>query len=162
MFELFELKEYAEAGLGNLSFHTSKTRVEMHEFMQVSDQVLFNLFKKLKTRYPQTGETSRLDIPDIPTTKTAINLLDHFKAKSFSDPQNINIQTIYEDVEFMLKEATRLQDSFRADMKALLGESTLACPKVSQVFIDGKHVFNACAVRRVFVKWAENMLEKCP
>ena len=134
----------------------------MYEIMQVSDDALFNLFKKLKVRYPQTSETSKLNIPDIPTTKTSMNLLANFNSKCFSDPANINIQTIYEDVEFMLKEATRLQHDFKADMKDLLGEETLACPKVSQTVINGKPSFNACAVRRVFVKWAENMLEKCP
>ena len=47
-------------------------------------------------------------------------------------------------------------------MKDLLGEDVLTCPKVNQVTKDGKTSFNACAVRRVFVKWAENLLDKCP
>ena len=38
----------------------------------------------------------------------------------------------------------------------------MTCPKVAQVIKDGKTSFNACAVRRVFVKWTENLLEKCP
>ena len=47
-------------------------------------------------------------------------------------------------------------------MKDLLGDDVMTCPKVSQVIKDGKKSFNACAVRRVFVKWAENLLDKFP
>ena len=43
-------------------------------------------------------------------------------------------------------------------MKLILGEDVLACPKVGQVNKEGKTSFNAVAVRRVFVKWAENLL----
>jgi hypothetical protein len=47
-------------------------------------------------------------------------------------------------------------------MKEILGNDALACPKVNQIFKDGVPEFNACAVRRVFIKWAENLLELCP
>ena len=43
-------------------------------------------------------------------------------------------------------------------MMDILGDDVLACPKVSQVIRNGKATFNACAVRRVFVKWCENLL----
>jgi hypothetical protein len=55
-----------------------------------------------------------------------------------------------------------LQDVFKEDMKDILGSDALACPKVNQVMKDGVPEFNACAVRRVFIKWAENLLERCP
>ena len=47
-------------------------------------------------------------------------------------------------------------------MKDILGDDVLACTKVGRVVRNGKTSFNACAVRRVFVKWAENLLYKCP
>lgn len=89
-------------------------------------------------------------------------MLEHFPSKSFSDPANMNYQTIYEDISFLLKRAIEEEETFNADMKDLLGDDALSCPKVRQVTSEGKTTFNACAVRRVFVKWAENLLEKCP
>jgi hypothetical protein len=65
----------------------------------------------------------------------------------------MNYQTIYEDLNFLFTKAIEEQAAFQEDMKDLLGEDVLSCPKVSQVDKDGKKYFNACAVRRVFVKW---------
>jgi len=39
-------------------------------------------------------------------------------------------------------------------MKNILADDVLACPKVGVITKDGKSEFNACAVRRVFIKWA--------
>lgn len=74
----------------------------------------------------------------------------------------MNYQTIYADINFLLKKAIELQDDFKEDMKDILGDDVLSCPKVGQVVKNGRTSFNACAVRRVFVKWCENLLEKCP
>lgn len=145
-----------------LNFMLDETRSQLYLFVQASDEALFNLFKGLKEKYPQTAVTEKIDVPDIPTTTTDVNLLDHFPSKCFSDPANMNYQTIYEDVSFLLKRAIEEEEAFTADMKDLLGEDALSCPKVREVITDGKATFNACAVRRVFVKWAENLLEKCP
>ena len=87
-----------------------------------------------------------------------MNLLENFPALCFSDPDHMNYQTIYEDINFLLKTAVEQQDDFKEDMKDILGEDVLACPKVGQVTKDGRTSVNACAVRRVFVKWAENLL----
>lgn len=65
-------------------------------------------------------------------------------------------------MSLLLRKAIELQDAFKEDMKEILGSDALACPKVTQVVKDGVPEFNACAVRRVFVKWAENLLEACP
>jgi HSP90 family molecular chaperone len=94
-----------------------------------------------------------MDFPDIQTTKTTANLLNHFQTLCFSDPDNMNYQTIYEDINFLLKKAVEQQDDFKEDMKDLLGDDVLACTKVGQVNKEGRTSFNACAVRRVFVKW---------
>jgi uncharacterized protein YihD (DUF1040 family) len=98
----------------------------------------------------------------VPSTKTKENLFNNFKSKCFSDPQNINIQTIYDDISFLLNKAVELKDAFKEDMKDILGDDVLACPKVNQVMKETGPEFNACAVRRVFVKWAENLLELFP
>ena len=66
----------------------------------------------------------------------------------------MNFQTVYEDLNFLFKKAIEEQHTFKEDMKEILGSDVLACPKVGQVNKDGKSYFNACAVRRVFVKWA--------
>jgi len=87
-----------------------------------------------------------------------MNLFDNFPSKSYVDPPHINLQTIYEDISLLLKKAVELQDVFKEDMKDMLGQDALACPKVTHIFKDGNLEFNACAVRRVFIKWAENLL----
>lgn len=158
MYELYELKEYVDAGLGNLNALIEKTRSSLFEYLQYSDDGLFNLFKKLKDRYPQTGATEKIKFPDVPSTKTKENLLNNFPSKAYVDPPHLNLQTIYEDISLLLKKAIELQDVFKDDMRDLLGQDALACPKVTQVMKDGVPQFNACAVRRVFIKWAENLL----
>ena len=47
-------------------------------------------------------------------------------------------------------------------MRDILGADTAACVKVGLVEKDGEKQFNACAVRQIFVKWTENLLESCP
>ena len=101
-------------------------------------------------------------MPEVKSTTTNINLFDHFPCLSFSDPNNMNYQTIYEDVKFLLNKAIEEEEAFKEDMMELLGEDVLTCPKVGLIEKEGKKFFNATAVRRVFVKWAENLLEKCP
>jgi hypothetical protein len=74
----------------------------------------------------------------------------------------MNYQTIYEDLKFLFTKAIEEEEDFKSDMKDIFGEDVPSCPKVGQVIKDGKKYFNACAVRRVLVKLAENLLEKCP
>lgn len=54
-----------------------------------------------------------MQFPDVPTTKTSLNILDHFPALSFTDPNNLNYQTIYEDINFLLSKAMEEQDGFK-------------------------------------------------
>ena len=159
MFELFEIKEYVDSGLSSFSFMQSQRRANMIDAS--SDEALYYLFRCLKTRYPQTAIKGSLQVPDIKNTKTDVNLLDHFPSKGFSDPENLNCQTIYDDVLFLLNKAIEEQDNFKHDMKDLLGSDILSGPKVAQVTKDGKTYFNACAIRRMFMKWVENLLENC-
>ena len=60
MFEIYELKEYVDSGLANLNFFIDKTKCLLNEFMIVSDFALFNTFKKLKDKYPQTSKTEKI------------------------------------------------------------------------------------------------------
>jgi hypothetical protein len=57
MFELYELKEFVDAGMSSLNFFLPTTQCNLFNFVQASDDALFNLFKKLKERYPQTAQT---------------------------------------------------------------------------------------------------------
>jgi len=47
-------------------------------------------------------------------------------------------------------------------MIGLLGEGALTDCKVKRGEKDGKRFYNASAVRRVFIKWAETLLERIP
>jgi len=55
MFELYQMNEFIDAGLGKVSFITKFNKLDMFNILVVSDNALFNLFKKLKSRYPQTS-----------------------------------------------------------------------------------------------------------
>ena len=153
MFELYELKEYVDSGMAVLNFMSDVSRTDLNTYVMASDDALYNLFKTLKLKYPQTAIQSSVKIPEIVSTKTNLNLFDLFPSKCFSDPENMNYQTTYEDIKFLLQKAIELETDFKSDMMALLGERVLTCPKVEQVTKNGKTSFNACAVRRIFVKW---------
>ena len=58
-----------------------------------------------------------MDFPDVPSTKTNMDLLNNFNKLSFSDPANMNYQTIYEDINFLLKRAIEEKDTFKTDMQ---------------------------------------------
>lgn len=103
--ELYQLKEFAESSMVTLNFFYCDVDVMLQSFMQFSDDALLNLFKKLKDRYPQTTAKEEIEFPDVPTTKSTLNLFDNFTALSFSDPKNLNYQTIYEDINYLLKRA---------------------------------------------------------
>jgi hypothetical protein len=158
MFELYEIKEYVDSGMASINFLLDRARCELFSFFQSSDEALYSVFRKLKDRYPQTSNKEEIEFPDVPSTKTNENLLNNFQTLCFSDPDNMNYQTIYEDLNFLFKKAIEQQDDFKTDMKDILGDDVLACPKVGQVTSGNKTSFNACAVRRVFVKWCENLL----
>ena len=46
--------------MGKINFFFDETRTQLISIMQSSDDALFNIFKKLKDRYPQTGETKKI------------------------------------------------------------------------------------------------------
>jgi len=105
MFELFEVKEYVDSGMASINFALDRTRCSLYDYCQASDEALFHLFKKLKDRYPMTSDMKEINFPDVPSTKTAANLLNNFHTLCFSDPENMNYQTIYEDMNFLLRRA---------------------------------------------------------
>ena len=122
--------------------------------MHFSDNSLFYLFEELKSRYPQAAVSGDQQFPEVASTKTCINLLEHFDSKAYSDPDNLNVQNINEDVNFLLNRAIQEEKEFVEDMRDILGDDVLANAKVSQVNKGDEHYFNANAVRRVFIKWA--------
>jgi hypothetical protein len=137
-----------------LSSILDETQSQLFIYFQASDDALYNLFKKLKRQYPQTTVKGTFDASAIETTKTTVNLLDHFPSSCFSDPKHLNYQTVYDDLHFLLKRATEEEETFKSDMKDLLGEDVVSCAKVGLANKEGNESFNACAVRRVMVKWA--------
>lgn len=111
MFELYQLKEFVEAGLTKVCFLSKNTRFSLEDIMQFSDDALLNIFKKLKDKYPQTAQTDTTDLPNIPSWPAEgikIDLFKHFQCASFSDPNRLNYQTIYQDISFLLNTAIKL------------------------------------------------------
>ena len=99
------MKEYVDSGLASISFMLEDTQIQMFSLVQSADEALYNIFEKLKLKYPQTAATDDIDFPEVPTTKTKENLLDNFDRLSFKDPQNMNYKTIYEDLNFLFNKA---------------------------------------------------------
>ena len=104
--------------------------------MQYADAALLNVFKKLKEKYPQTAQTNIKDLPTQPTWPEdgiRLDLLKNFNSVSFSDPDRLNYQTTFQDIEFLLNTAIKLQEDFKNDMKDLLGQDALGCVKVALI-----------------------------
>lgn len=111
MFELYELKEFVDAGMTNICFQIHSTRSSLFDIMQYADGALLNVFKKLKEKYPQTAQTDIKDLPNIPTWPAdgiKLDLLKHFNSASFSDPSRLNYQTTFQDISFLLHTAISL------------------------------------------------------
>lgn len=111
MFELYELKEFVDSGMANACFKTQKTKCNLFDIMQYTDDALLNVFKELKNKYPQTAQTDIKDLPDFPNWPIdgiKLDLFKHFPSKSFSDPLKFNYQTTYSDISFLLNTAIEL------------------------------------------------------
>jgi hypothetical protein len=66
------------------------------------------------------------------------------------------------DLRLLIDEANDSFDDFQNDMIGLFGEGTLNDCKVKRGEKNGKRFYNASAVRRLFIKWAETLLERIP
>lgn len=55
-----------------------------------------------------------------------INLFDHFEGKSFSDPDHMNYQTIFEDLKYLFRKAMEEFEVFKNDMQALMGQDAVS------------------------------------
>jgi hypothetical protein len=51
-----------------------------------------------------------------------INLFKLINSKCYSDPNNLNIQTTYDDLKFLIDESNNCFSDFKSDMKELLGD----------------------------------------
>ncbi len=63
-------------------------------------------------------------------------MFNNFKSKSFSDLEYIKIQTIYDDINFLLNKSTKLKEPFKEDIKDILGDYVFACNKVNLTMKD--------------------------
>jgi len=136
MFELYQLKEFVDAGMTNICFQIHSTKSNLLDIMQYADGALLNVFKKLKEKYPQTAQADLKDLPNIPTWPAdgiKLDLLKNFLCVSFSDPNRLNYQTTYQDISFLLNTAIQLEEDFKNDMKDLLGSDALGCVKVALI-----------------------------
>jgi len=136
MFELYQLKEFVDAGMTNICFQIHSTKSNLLDIMQYADGALLNVFKKLKEKYPQTAQADIKDLPNTPTWPAdgiKLDLLKNFQCVSFSDPNRINYQTTYQDISFLLNTAIQLEEDFKNDMKDLLGSDALGCVKVALI-----------------------------
>lgn len=125
----------------------------------MADTSLYSVLKDLKGRFPQVADNSKIVFPKVEERKNDVNLLDNIpKGRSFDDPEYINFNTTLFDLEFLIERAISEFGDFKKDMQALLGHEVLADMKVKCQIRDGKKVYAASAVRRVFIKWAETII----
>jgi hypothetical protein len=83
-----------------------------------------------------------------------INLLKLIDSKCYSNPKNLNVQTIFDDLKLLIDDANDLANDFKTDMLELLGKDALTDCKVKRNISGGNVTYNASAMRRVFIKWS--------
>lgn len=128
-----------------------------------SDAGLYPVLKELKGKFPQVADSSKVKFPDVKEIKNDVNLLANIPdAKSFSDPKYLNLNTTLFDLEFLIERAISEYPDFKTDMEALLGKEVLTDAKVKCEKRGDTKVYAASAVRRVFIKWVETMVERIP
>ncbi len=67
-----------------------------------------------------------------------MNLLANFPSKCYSSPNIINIQTLFDDLKFLIDKSIEQFKDFESDMKAILGDDVLTDSKVKKVTKNGK------------------------
>lgn len=163
MFEIWQLKEFVDAGFGGrFSTILDASQLQFSIVTLQSDSALFGAFKLLKERYPQVPDNTEINFPEVKTMKNDCNLLNNFPSKCYSDPGFINIQILASDLKYMIDKAAEDFSDFQKDMKLLLGDHALTDSKVKKITKNGREEYTASPVRRVFIKWAETIIERIP
>jgi|JI6StandDraft_1071083.scaffolds.fasta_scaffold1114467_1 hypothetical protein len=103
-----------------------------------------------------------MEFPKVDSTKTTISLLKLINSRSYEDTNNLNRQSLMDDLKVLIDEANDFFPDFLSDMKDLLGPETEVDCKVKRKEKDGKICYSAEAVRRVFIKWSETLIERIP
>lgn len=62
-----------------------------------------------------------MTFPDVPKIESKLNVLKLFNSKCYEDPDNLNIQSLMDDLKFVIDEANDLKDDFKSDMIDMLG-----------------------------------------
>jgi hypothetical protein len=120
-----------------------------------SDSALYPLLEKLQKDYPLVESNDGLTFPEVSNMPSNLNLLTLIPSKSLADLDYLNVQTILDDLKFLIDTANKLFPDFNADMIAMLDGARSDC-KVKWKQSDSKEdiAYNASSVRRVFIKWS--------
>ncbi len=104
-----------------------------------------------------------MTFPEVEELKSTLNLLTLIDSKCYADLDRYNYQSTMDDLKVLIDEANQLFGDFKIDMEAVLGpEVEVDCKVKWQKNEDGDTYYNASAVRRVFIKWSETLIERIP
>lgn len=162
IFEIYQMGEFINAGFGHFSTSESHVQVPLSLVLLNSDSALFALLGKLQDKYPLVSDVQNISFPDVPTINSKINVLSLINSKCYADPNHLNIQSLKDDLKLLIDEANDSFNDFKKDMEAMLGPETESDCKVKRT-VKGKRVeYKAEAVRRVFIKWSQKLIESIP
>lgn len=86
-----------------------------------SDSALFALLGPLQEKYPLVSDVPNIAFPEVKNESSNINVLNIIDSKCYEDPDNLNRQSLMDDLKFIIDKANDLYDDFKDDMKDMLG-----------------------------------------
>lgn len=94
--------EFVNSGFGRFGDGKRRVEIPLSLILLNSDSALYPLLSRLQLKYPLVQETESINYPDIKPMSQNINLLKLINSKCYSDPKNLNIQTTYDDLKFLI------------------------------------------------------------
>lgn len=162
IFEIYQMGEFINAGCGKFSTKDWHLEIPLSLVMLNSDSALYALLGRLQEKYPLVEEVPDLRFPHVESTSSNLNLLSLIKSRCYSDPDHLNRQSLMDDLKVLIDDANDLRPDFDKDMVDMLGPETLTDCKVKRTTRDNKTFYKAEAVRRIFIKWSETLIERIP
>lgn len=130
--------------------------------LMLSDEVVHSVISR-KSREVLRRAPTRVFTEDdserVREMKGRWDLLKGFNAATYEYSEYLNKDKIYKDLVFVLDQAAALFADFQGDMKTLFGEAVLCDLKVRKT-PTGE--YNVVGIRRMLVKWTENLVENDP
>lgn len=152
---------FLNAGFRKYSSAEEHVQFSLAPLLLNSDSALYFILESLQERYPLVANEDNLTFPEVEEMKSALNLLSLIDSKCYADLDNYNFQTTMDDLKALIDEANQLYPDFKSDMQDIFGEVQTDC-KVKWQIQENQKAYNASAIRRVFIKWSETMIERVP